>query len=441
MKFLYLLFISTAFLLAAYPQNSSDVLATATNLTFTPTSLSPDGQKFFNNQKAAAANARLDIFSQMLTDALLEAEAKSKNISVEALIETGMKQIPVPSAAEIKAVYDANRAAFGNKTIEAARPEIIDYLHHQAEQKSLQTLVDSLKARHKLVLGKDVNAPDLKPMESLASVNGKSISAQEFEEVNKIALYEIRAQIADQIMDELEDSILNKLVEEEAKSRSIGAGELYAAEITNKMRDFSDEEKAGLQIAFKKLLFAKFNVKILMKEIEPLVQNISVDDDPSLGSAAAPVNVVMFTDFQCPACAATHPVLKTIIAEYGGKVRFTVRDFPLASIHENAFRSALAANAANAQGKFFEFTEVLYLNQSALDAASLSKYAASVGLNVKRFEIDLSSEKIAAEVRKDMADGKLYGIGGTPAIFVNGVKVRRLSAEAFRRAVDAALKR
>ncbi|MEJ7847727.1 MAG: thioredoxin domain-containing protein [Pyrinomonadaceae bacterium] len=441
MKLLSLLFISTTFLLAAYPQNSSDVLATATNLTFTTASFSTDGQKLFNNQKTAAANARLDILSQMLTDTLLKAEAKSKNLSVEVLIEAEMKKLPVPSAAEIKAVYDANRAAFGNKTLDAARPEIINYLHHQAEQRSLQTLVEGLRARHKLILGKDVNAVALKPMESVASVNGKSISAQEFEEKNKIELYEIRARIADEIMDELENSIFTKLIDEEAKSRNIGVGELYAAEITNKMRDYSDEEKAGLQIALKKMLFAKFKVKIFLKEIEPFVQNISADDDPSQGKAAAPVTVVMFTDFQCPACAATHPVLKKIIGEYGDKIRLVVRDFPLTSIHENAFTAALAANAANVQGKFFEYTDILYQNQNALDTASLKKYAVGLGLNVRQFEIDLSSEKAAAEVRKDMADGKLYGIGGTPAIFVNGIKVRRLSAESIRNAVDKALKK
>ena len=441
MKLFLLLFLSVTLSLTVYPQKPDDVLATATNLTFTSASLSTDGQKFFNNQKNAVANARLDIFSQMVADALLEAEAKSKNISVEALIDMEMKKIPAPSAPEIKTVYDANRAALGAKTLDAAKPEIIEYLRRQAEQKLLQSLVDGLKARDKLILGKDVNAADLKPTESLASINGKSISAQEFEEKNKIELYEIRARIADEMMDELENSIFIKLVDEEAKSRNIGVGELYAAEITNKMRDYSDEEKAALQIALKKMLFAKFNVKILLKEIEPFVQNISADDDPFQGKAAAQVTVVMFTDFQCPACAATHPVLKRIIGEYGDKVRFVVRDFPLTSIHENAFAAAVAANAANAQGKFFEYTDVLYQNQTALDTASLKKYAAGLGLNVKQFEIDLSSEKAAAEVRKDMADGKLYGIGGTPAIFVNGVKVRRLSAEAFRRAVDKALKK
>ena len=110
-------------------------------------------------------------------------------------------------------------------------------------------------------------------------------------------------------------------------------------------------------------------------------------------------------------------------------------------IHENAFRAALGAGAANAQGKFFEYTEILYKNQSALDNESLKKYAAQIGLNVQQFELDLNSEKTAAEVRKDIADGESYGINSTPTIYVNGVSVRILSVDGFRKAIDRALKK
>ena len=77
--------------------------------------------------------------------------------------------------------------------------------------------------------------------------------------------------------------------------------------------------------------------------------------------------------------------------------------------------------------------------QEGLDEASLKKYAAELGLNIAQFELDFSSEKTAAEVRKDMADGKKYGIGGTPAIFVNGVRIYRLSPDGFRTAIERAL--
>ncbi len=148
----------------------------------------------------------------------------------------------------------------------------------------------------------------------------------------------------------------------------------------------------------------------------------------------------MFTDFQCPACSATHPVLQKVLAEYGAKIRFVVRDFPLTQLHSNAFIAAQAADAANAQGKFFEYTELLYKNQDSLDIASLKRFAARSGLNQAQFDADLDSGKYADEVKRDMRDGTEYGIEGTPTIYVNGVKVRQLSAKAFRQAIDRALK-
>jgi len=176
-----------------------------------------------------------------------------------------------------------------------------------------------------------------------------------------------------------------------------------------------------------------------LKEPPVLAQDVTVDDDPVQGPAAAPVTIVMFSDFQCPACARTHPVLKSVVGEFGDKVRLVVRDFPLENIHENAFAAAKAANAAGAQGKYFEYIDLLYRNQSALDATSLKKYARDIGLNVKQFDVDSTLERSAAEIRKDAADGEKYGVSGTPTIFVNGVKVHRLSADSFRRAINRAL--
>jgi protein-disulfide isomerase len=150
--------------------------------------------------------------------------------------------------------------------------------------------------------------------------------------------------------------------------------------------------------------------------------------------------VVMFADFQCSACSATEPVLKKVLAEYPGKIRYVMRDFPLETIHANAFNAALAAYAAEQQGKFFEYGDILFTHQDALDADSLKKYAAQIGLNVQQFTVDSNSEKARAEVQHDIADGTAYGVTGTPTIFVNGVKVRRLSADDFRDAIDNALK-
>ncbi|MEO7539332.1 MAG: thioredoxin domain-containing protein, partial [Pyrinomonadaceae bacterium] len=271
--------------------------------------------------------------------------------------------------------------------------------------------------------------------------NGRQITAAEFESNAKSELYGLRADYADFLLAKLNETIYLTLVNEEAKTQNIDAGTLISREITSKLKDYSDHEQTMLRNAFVEKLYSKYQVKILYSAPEPIVEKVSVDDDPTRGPAAAPVTIVMFSDFQCSACSAVHPVLKAAMVPYADKVRFVVRDFPLESVHENAYRAALAAGAANAQGKFFEYTEILYTHQDALDDASLKKYAAELGLNVKQFELDFNSEKTAAEVRKDMADGESYAINSTPTIFINGVRVRNLSPDGFRAAIEKALRK
>jgi protein-disulfide isomerase len=132
-----------------------------------------------------------------------------------------------------------------------------------------------------------------------------------------------------------------------------------------------------------------------------------------------------------------HPVLDEVLKSYANKVRFVVRDFPL-SQHEFARKAAEAANAANAQGKFFEYITVLFKNQKALEVPSLKKYASELGLDRARFDAALDRGVYAAEVAKDVEDGEMYGVGSTPTIFINGVQLKILSAEGLRAAIDRA---
>src|SRR4029079_14499161 len=103
-----------------------------------------------------------------------------------------------------------------------------------------------------------------------------------------------------------------------------------------------------------------------------------------------------------------------------------------------ARKAAEAANAANAQGKFFEYIAILFKNQKALDVPSLKKYASEVGLDRARFDAALDRGVYAAEVQKDVEDGEMYGVGSTPTIFINGVQLNILSAEGLRAAIDRA---
>jgi protein-disulfide isomerase len=439
MKYLLSVLAAVVFLSPASAQRSEEVLATSTGTVYRASSLSPDAQKLFAEQRKVLADARTDALSEMVSEILLDLESRARGSTPEKLLNAERAEASPPNATEIEAVYNANRNTLGSRTLDEVRPQIIEFLKSNSEQKAVEAFIRSLHAKHKVVIGKDVNAVGLGPLEVLVTVGSRAITVREFEQTNRVRLNDAEMRIFEDLKADLEMSIFSTLVTQDAKERNLDPGSFIAVEITDKLRTFTPDERTAIESDLMQRLFAKYGVKILLREPTRSVHNVSVEDDPHTGNAAAPVTVVMFTDFQCSACSRTHPVLQQALRGYGDKVRFVVRDFPLENIHADAFNAALAANAARAQGKFAEYTDILYRNQEALDKASLTRYAAELGLNVKRFELDFSDAKTAAEIRKDQADGRSYGIGGTPGIFVNGVKVHRLSLSGFRSAIDRAL--
>jgi protein-disulfide isomerase len=442
MKILLTCFCLIIFSFTISAQTPDQVLATANGQKFTVKDLPAEVGAAYLNLSKAVAEMRKNLLEQQIIETIFEMEAKSKGLTVEKYLEQIKAKVPAPAEKDVQAVYEANRAEIGDQTLEQIRPQIVAFLRQEPEQKALLATFDTLKAKYKIIPGKDVNALSLRPIDVLATVAAKPITVKDFEEENKITIYETKAKVFDVVKFALNELIYDSLVAAEAKSQNLDTSDYIAREVTDKLREYTVQERYEIETALRKQLFAKYKAQILLKEPEPVVLNISTENAASRGLVAAPVTVVMFTDFQCPACSATHPVLQKVLAEYpSDKIRFVVRNFPLVTKHENAYQAALAAKAAQAQGKFFEYTEILYRNQNALDAASLKKYAADAGLNLQQFELDFQSEKNAETVRKDMADGRSYGINATPTIFVNGVKVRVTTADGFREAINKALKK
>jgi len=118
-----------------------------------------------------------------------------------------------------------------------------------------------------------------------------------------------------------------------------------------------------------------------------------------------------------------------------------IRNFPLTQLHANAFKAARAAQAANAQGKFWEYIDFLFKNQSALDPDSLKKYATQAGLDRKRFDADFDTDKYDVDIRRDIEEGEMYGVESTPTIYINGVMLTQFSAEGLRSAIEKAFAR
>jgi len=160
----------------------------------------------------------------------------------------------------------------------------------------------------------------------------------------------------------------------------------------------------------------------------------------SLGPANAPVTIVEFADFECPACRAEEPLVKQLLRDYPTQVRLVFREFPLPT-HEYAELAAEAAEAAGAQGKFWEMHDILYENQQHLTMNDILGYATTIGLDVKAFQADLESHKYQAVVQKDVADGQALGVQGTPTFFINGTKyLGALPYDQLTAAVERALK-
>jgi protein-disulfide isomerase len=140
------------------------------------------------------------------------------------------------------------------------------------------------------------------------------------------------------------------------------------------------------------------------------------------GSAAAPYELVEYGDFECPHCAKAAVVVAQISEQLGEQLRFAFRHFPLTKMHPNARRAALAAEAAGAQGKFFEMHDLLFANPGKLEFPHLLGYARDLSLDVNRFETELLIEAYAPRIQEDVASGARSGVNGTPTFFINGVR-------------------
>ncbi|MFL5343934.1 MAG: DsbA family protein [Hyalangium sp.] len=153
--------------------------------------------------------------------------------------------------------------------------------------------------------------------------------------------------------------------------------------------------------------------------LSPTVFKVPLEDSPSKGREDALVTMVEFTDFQCPFCGRASATVKQVQEDYGDKLRLVVKHHPL-PFHPRARPAALAAAAAQLQGKYWEYHDKLFANQKTLDDASLETFAKEVGLDIKRWKKDMADPKTAAIVDRDDALAKQLGAGGTPSFFVNG---------------------
>lgn len=166
--------------------------------------------------------------------------------------------------------------------------------------------------------------------------------------------------------------------------------------------------------------------------------------DHTLGNPEAKVELIEYADFQCPGCGAVHPVIKQLMTDYGDKVSYAYRHFPLPQ-HAHAKPMARAAEAAGKQNKFFEMHDLIFQSQSQwTDSINVEKtintFANQLKLNIDQFETDMNSSEIKNVVDASYSGGVSYGVNSTPTFFMNGSKInlpRGLTE--FKALIDQAL--
>lgn len=447
-------------------------IVTVNGQTLTTAELEPALRRELDSVEDKIAEARRQMLDLQINSVLLEIEAKRRRIDTRRLYQLEVSnRIPAVTQAQIKEFVDENRSEFQGVEPAVANMEAESYLREENERILADELVKRLRKTIPVVPGVDINSPNLNANSVVATIGGLPLKADPLIERLKPVIYGMRLEAFEVTRRYADEWVNNVLLLEEARRRQIGPEEIIRAEISEKIPNPTEEEVARFYADNKARISGDLNsvrnqlasylqeqsrqrlekdlserlrsgvdVRWLISPPPPPIQNISVDDDPVRGEVSAPVTIVEFTDYQCSACAAMHPVLDEVLKSYGAKVRLVIRDYPLGQ-HEHARKAAEAANAAHAQGKFFEYVALLFKNQKALDVPSLKKYASELGLNRVRFDAALDSGVYAAEVQKDIADGMMYGVSGTPTIFINGVRLTTMSEEALRDAIDRALPR
>jgi protein-disulfide isomerase len=165
------------------------------------------------------------------------------------------------------------------------------------------------------------------------------------------------------------------------------------------------------------------------------------------GAGTTGVKLIEYGDFQCPFCEQYSTTVDSVVQEYGDKIVFQFRNFPLTSRHQNAFAAARSAEAAALQGKYWEMHDMLYLASNWQDWTNAKNpnpffdaYAQQLGLDAAKFKSDFASTKVNDLINADMAEGNKLGITGTPSFFIDGKQVTISNSKAsFEKVINAAI--
>ena len=449
-----------------------EVLAVVNGVKITREDLGPDLKMKVMNIQQEVVEARENEVNVLINSTLLSNEATKRNISVQKLIQVEVvDKITAPTDAEALAFYNKHKDEIDDE-FKDVKADVMTWLRDERERAGVLALANSLRAAADVkILVPTITPPtnEAEKAQVLATVNGARITSGDVEQNLLPLIFNVQQQVFNTRQRALDLKINDLLLASAAKKQGQTIAELRAsmkAKVPipteaqaqafynqNKAkirRDFADvkdqviqylfaEEEKKSDLAFIAQLRSSAALQIFLTPPDSPVFKIALDDQPSKGNPKAAVTVVQFTDFQCPSCAQHHPIVERLLNEYGDSVRLVVRDFPL-SQHANAMKAAEAAEAAREQGKYWEYTDLLYRNQSALQIDKLKQYASNLGLDRVRFDAALDSGKYSDKVQRDVAEGDRLGVDSTPTFFVNGRLVTDSSYAGLKSRIEAELK-
>jgi len=299
----------------------------------------------------------------------------------------------------------------------------------------------------------------------VAIVGGQPVSERELlDTLGPQKVTQMRKQEYETKSAALDSLIRLKLVQSEAKKRGISAEDLIQQEVESKVADPTDGEveafllgqnrevarfedvKEQYRSALKQLkllkarrayadsLRAKTEVAVMLR---PPTVDVAYDAARVRGNPDAPVTIVEFSDFQCPFCRAAESTLKDVLTKYSGRVKLAYLDFPLREIHPKAQSAAEAGRCAGEQGKFWEYHDALYADQSKLEGPDLVSSAVALNMDEKSFQACLNSGKFKSKIEADREQGTKLGVAGTPGFFINGVFLSGAQPQAeFEKIID-----
>ncbi len=421
-------------------------------------------------QVIAARQRELDL---QINSRLLDAEAKRRGISAQKLIDdVVLAKIKAPTEAEAQALYEQNKQQI-QAEFAAVKDELLAYLRTQGQREEAGKYAAQLRAAAKVQINvKEVTPPvtEADRARVLATVNGQPITAADVEASLQPLILRVQSEIYQLRNKELTLRINDTLLQQEAQKQKVTPNALLSAAIKAQAvqiteaeaRKFYDQNKDRISSEFapvkeqivqylqrneerkvEEALAVQLRkvaaVQVFLMAPDPPAFNISTEDQPLKGNPKAAVTIVEFTDFQCPSCAQAQPVIEQALKEFDGKVKLIVRDFPLEK-HPEAFKAAEAAEAARAQGRYWEYIALLFQNQAALNSEKLKDYAAQLKLDPQQFNAALEAGTFADKVQHDSQEGLRLGVSGTPTLFVNGRRVAEPSYEALKAAIEEAIK-